>query len=438
MNIQSILEKKKKGLKLNRDEIFYFVEGYLKDEVKDYQASALLMAICIRGLDFEETSYLTEAMIKSGDTVDLKDIKGEKVDKHSTGGVGDTTTLVVGPLLASCGLAFTKLSGRGLGHTGGTLDKLESIAGFNIDLSEEEFIDNINDINIAIMGQTATITPADKKIYALRDVTATVDNKSLIASSIMSKKLAIGSDILLLDVKVGSGSFMKTVEEARELGVTMVKLGYDFDRKTYVILSNMDEPLGYAVGNSLEVIEAINTLKGQGPADLRELSLAICSKILILSGVCDDHESAEQLLKEKIHTGEALDKFKEMVTAQGGDPSYIEDLSKFKLSSIKKEIFSTKSGYVKEIKALQIGEIAKELGAGRATKEDTIDLGAGILLNKKIDDHVEQGELLATLYTERENKVENAIKDLQSAFVIGDKNQQEYELLLGEVGREDV
>ncbi|MDO5040766.1 MAG: thymidine phosphorylase [Peptoniphilus sp.] len=438
MNIQSILEKKKKGLKLNKDEIFYFVEGYLKDEVKDYQASALLMAICIRGLDFEETSHLTEAMIKSGDTVDLEEVEGEKVDKHSTGGVGDTTTLVVGPLLASCGLAFTKLSGRGLGHTGGTLDKLESIAGFRIDLSREEFIRNINDIKIAIMGQTATIAPADKKIYALRDVTATVDDKSLIASSIMSKKLAIGSDILLLDVKVGSGSFMKTVEEAEALGATMVKLGYEFGRKTYVLLSNMDEPLGYAVGNSLEVIEAIDTLRGQGPADLKELSMAICSKILLLSGISSDRKEAEKLLQEKIDSGEALEKFKEMVSAQGGDPSYIDDVSKFELSAIKREVLSTGAGYIKEIKALQIGEIAKELGAGRATKEDSVDLGAGILLNKKIDDPVEEGELLATLYTQRESILESAVKDLQSAFVIGDKNQQKYELLLGEVGREDV
>ncbi|CDZ74454.1 Pyrimidine-nucleoside phosphorylase [Peptoniphilus sp. ING2-D1G] len=432
------MEKKKNNIKLNKEEISYFVQGYLKDEVKDYQASALLMAICINGLDFDETVYLTEAMINSGDVVNLEKIKGEKVDKHSTGGVGDTTTLVVGPLLASCGLAFTKLSGRGLGHTGGTLDKLESIEGFDIDLSEEEFIDNINRINIAIMGQTATITPADKKIYALRDVTATVDDKSLIASSIMSKKLAIGSDILVLDVKVGAGSFMKTLEEARELGKLMVELGYKFGRKTHAVLSNMDEPLGYAVGNSLEVIEAIKTLKGEGPQDLKELSIAICSKFLILSGICKNHEEAQQLLHQKIENKEALEKFKEMVAAQRGDVSYVDDLDKFKLSSIKIEVLSSKTGYIKEINALKIGEIAKELGAGRATKESKIDHGAGILLNKKTDDYVKEGELLATLYTEIEGAREKAEKDLQSAFVIGQKNSEKYELILGEAGREDV
>ncbi|WP_138159752.1 thymidine phosphorylase [Peptoniphilus catoniae] len=433
MNIYNILNKKKNAEELTRDEIFYFVDKFTDDTIKDYQASALLMAICINDLTFEETYNLTDAMLHSGDIVDLKGINGVKVDKHSTGGVGDTTTLVVGPLLASVGINFAKLSGRGLGHTGGTLDKLESIKGFNVGLSIDEFIRDINDIGISINGQTANITPADKKIYALRDASATVDNIGLIASSIMSKKLAVDSDVLLLDVKVGSGSFMKTEENAEKLANTMVKIGEKFGRKTAALITNMDEPLGFAVGNSLEVIEAINTLKGEGPKDLTEISIKIGAKLAFLSGKYSSEDLARKELIENITNGKALLKFKEMVSRQGGDASFVDDNSKFKISSIRKEILSKSNGYVERIDALAIGEAAKELGAGRETKEDEIDMGSGVILNKKVEDMVKEGEPLATIYTENKESIDDAMSLIYEAYKIGEKKPDNYKLILKEV-----
>lgn len=433
MNIYDIIEKKKNNEILTKEEINYFVEGYTKNIIPDYQISALLMAIYFQGLNIEETYNLTDAMLHSGDTIDLSAIEGIKVDKHSTGGVGDTTSLVLGPLVASCGVPFAKMSGRGLGHTGGTLDKLESIPGMSIDLSIDQFVDNTNKIKMAICGQTGDVTPADKKLYALRDTTATVNNVSLISSSIMSKKIAVGADALILDVKVGAGAFMKSVEDAEELSRMMVQLGNKFGRKTVALITNMDEPLGYAVGNSLEVVEAINTLKGHGPEDLTDLCLVLGSKLLVLGKRCESEEEARKLLEEKIKDGSALEKFKEFVALQGGDTSYVDNTDKFKLSSIKKEVYSTKEGYVQRIDALGIGDASKNLGAGRETKESVLDLGAGIVLNKKIDDFVKAGDLLATIYTEKEDELENVSEMIIDSYIIGEKNKEKYKLIIEEI-----
>ncbi len=433
MNIYDIIEKKKHGQELTKEEINYFVDGYTKGEIPDYQISALLMAICLKTLNLDETVNLTNAMLNSGELVDLSKIKGIKVDKHSTGGVGDTTSLVLGPLVASAGLVFAKMSGRGLGHTGGTLDKIESIPGMRIDLQMDEFINNSNKIGISIIGQTADITPADKKLYALRDSTATVDNISLIASSIMSKKLAVGADALVLDVKVGSGAFMKDVESATKLSEIMVSLGKKFNHKTKALITSMDEPLGFAVGNSLEVIEAINTLKGQGPEDLKQLCLALGSKLLLMSNLVDNEDQAKEILETNIKNGKAFEKFKEFVEAQGGDISYIDDISKFKLSKYKVEIVSKEEGYVKKIDALLIGEIARDLGAGRITKESKIDLGAGIILNKKIDDFVKKGELLATFYTDKEKDINLQVENIYKAYEKGKKNKETHKLIYKEI-----
>ena len=433
MNTYEIIEKKKLGQVLTEDEIKFFVNGYTKGDIPDYQASALLMAIYFKGLNIDETYILTKAIIDSGKTIDLSKIEGIKVDKHSTGGVGDTTSLILGPLVASCGVPFAKMSGRGLGHTGGTLDKLESIPNMNINLTIDEFIKNTNEIKMALAGQTENVTPADKKLYALRDATATVDNLSLISSSIMSKKIAVGSDSLILDVKVGSGAFMKNLDDARALSKMMVEIGHKFNRQTIAIITNMDEPLGKNIGNSLEVIEAIDTLNGNGPKDLTDLCLELGAKLLYLAKKVETEEEGINILKEKIKNKEALNKFKEFVEKQGGDSSYIDDPSKFKLSPIVKEVYSDSDGYIKKIDALLIGEAAKNLGAGREKKEDEIDLGAGIVLNKKIDDYVKKGDLLATLYTQRENEVQRAVCDIKNAYIIGDKNKMPYKIIIEEI-----
>lgn len=433
MNIYDILDNKKNNKSLSEEEIKFFIKNYINNNIKDYQASALLMAICINKLNLDETYYLTKEILESGDKIDLSNINGIKVDKHSTGGVGDTTTLVLGPLVASCGIPFAKMSGRGLGYTGGTLDKLESIPGFNVNLSVKEFIHNANEIKISLMGQTKNITPADKKLYELRDATATVDDPSLIASSIMSKKIAVGADCLVLDVKVGSGAFMKNIEEARKLSKIMVDLGEKFNKKVVALLTNMNQPLGNAIGNSLEVIEAIKTLKGEGPKDLEDLSISLGSKLLLLSGRVNSMSEAEKLLKDNIKNGNALKKFTEFIDKQNGDTSYIKNVSKFSLSPIKKEIYSESEGYVNKLNALGIAEAAKKLGAGREKKEDEIDFGAGVLLNKKIDDYVGEGELLATIYTCKEDMVEEGINLVSKAYQIGLKNNNSYKMILGEV-----
>ncbi len=421
MRIYDIIAKKRDGEKLSKKEIDFFIDKYTSGEIEDYQASALLMAIYINGMNEEETINLTKAMSDSGDKFHLGNIGKAKVDKHSTGGVGDSVTLVLGPLVAQCGVPFAKMSGRGLGHTGGTLDKLAAFEGLNLNLSDEEFKENILEIGIAIAGQTKSIAPADGKIYALRDVTATVDNISLIASSIMSKKLAIDSYGIVLDIKVGSGAFMKNVEDATLLAEEMVKIGKGDNRETVAVLTNMDEPLGLAIGNDLEVIEALEVLKGKGPEDLREICIALGVEILILGKITGDKEEARKILIETLDNGLALNKLKEMIALQDGDIKCIDDYSLLKQPKYTFEVKSEKEGYVAEINAENIGKIALILGAGRETKDSEIDLSAGILLNKKVDDFVEKGELIATLYTDKEEVLRECEKQILDTYKISDK-----------------
>lgn len=417
MNILDIIAKKRDGKVLTRQEINFFIDGYVKDEIKDYQASALLMAIYINGMNHQETVDLTDAMLHSGDIVDLNDIPGVKVDKHSTGGVGDKTSMVLGPLVACCGAKLAKMSGRGLGHTGGTLDKLESIPGMNIYLTDKQFKKQVKKINIALMGQTGNIVPADKKLYALRDVTATVGVIPLIASSIMSKKLASGANTILLDVKMGSGAFMKTLDDARKLSKVLVDIGKSFNRDTRAVITNMQEPLGLAVGNNLEVKEAIMTLKNQGPKDFTLLCKKCAAIMLEQAGVVPNEKEAMKLIEQKLSNGEAFEKFCDLVKAQGGDISYIKDPNKFVTAKNVYQIKANNSGYVKEIVALEIGEAAMLLGAGRLRKEDAIDAAAGIVLNKKVGDKVNKDDVLCTLYTNKKNYI-GVIARVQEAFII--------------------
>lgn len=433
MRMYDIIMKKRDGYELSTEEINYFVENYTKGLIPDYQASALLMAIYLNKMNKRETLDLTRAMVNSGDKIDLSKLNGIKVDKHSTGGVGDTTTLVLGPMVAACGVPFVKMSGRGLGHTGGTLDKLESIKGFRVELSNEEFEENVNKINIAICSQTANVTPADKKLYALRDVTATVDDISLITASIMSKKLAVESDAIILDVKVGSGAFMKNLDEAVKLAKSMVEIGNLYGRKTVAVVTNMDEPLGKAVGNALEVREAIDTLKGSGPEDLYELVLILGSKLLVLAGKVDNESEGRKMLIDVVNSGKAFEKFKELVRYQGGDVSYVENPELLPKAKYVIEVKSNKNGYVKSINAEEVGKCALALGAGRETKESQIDLSAGIVLNKKVDDKVECGETLAYIHGNDIDKVEDVKNRLLDIFIIGDKNKEPKKLIYEEI-----
>ncbi|MDT8336259.1 MAG: pyrimidine-nucleoside phosphorylase [Candidatus Izemoplasmatales bacterium] len=409
MRVVDIIEKKRDGQILTELEIDFVINGYVKGDIPDYQISALLMAIYFQGMNNEEAASLTKAMLYSGDIIDLSKIAGIKVDKHSTGGVGDKTTLVLGPLVASLGVKLAKLSGRGLGHTGGTLDKMESIPGMRINLSEEEFINQVNKINIAVAGQTKKLVPADKLLYALRDVTATVPSIPLIASSIMSKKLASGADVICLDVKIGDGAFMKTIEEARELSNIMVAIGKAFDKKVSAFITSMEEPLGLAVGNRLEVKEAIETLQGKGPKDLEDLCVTIAGNMVYYANKTESLEEAIKLAKENLRNGKALKKFYEFINSQGG---HIEDLEEF--VNVKEIIpFKTsKSGYIKNIKALNIGLASMKLGGGRATKEDDIDPMVGIVLNKKVGSKVHKDETLAYIYANK--TVNQDIYDLLS------------------------
>ncbi len=429
MRMTDIILKKREGEVLSKEEIQYFIKNYTNGTIPDYQVSALLMAICFQGMNKLEIKELTDAMLHSGETIDLSSIPGVKCDKHSTGGVGDKTSLVVGPLVASCGVKIAKMSGRGLGHTGGTLDKLESIPGFCISLSEENFMKQVRETGIAIVGQTKELVPADKKLYALRDVTATVESIPLISSSIMSKKLASGSDAILLDVKCGAGAFMKDLKQAQELARTMVEIGKDMGRDTRAEITDMDQPLGYAVGNSLEVIEAVHTLLGNGPEDFKELCLESSATMLEQAHVVKTHEEGRRFVEEKIKDGSAFAKLKEMVEAQGGDSSYLDDVSKFPTTKYQVDIVSSFEGYVERIDALKIGETAMHLGAGRATKESSIDLAAGLLLHKKIGDLVKKGEALLTLYTNLED-FEEAKKLAKEAFSFSEKPIKKRKIIL--------
>lgn len=404
MRMYDVIMKKRNGGELSREEIEFFVSGYTRGEIPDYQVSALMMAIYFRQMSKAETHALTMAMARSGDMLDLSAIRGVKVDKHSTGGVGDKTSLALTPMVAACGIPVAKMSGRGLGHTGGTIDKLESFAGFTTALTTDRFIANVNRIGIAIMGQTADLAPADKKLYALRDVTATVDNLSLIASSIMSKKLAAGADAIVLDVKTGSGAFMKSMEDAMALAREMVDIGRAAGKETVAVISDMDQPLGRAVGNALEVKEAIATLRGEGPADFTELCMALGSRMLMAGGKAGDAAQAESMLRRAVSDGSALRKLAEFVEAQGGDPGAVYDPERLPKASFTEPIPAPVSGYVRHIACDEVGICSLLLGGGRETKESVIDLSVGLVLEKKVGDRVEAGEPLAYIHANDREK----------------------------------
>ena len=419
MTMYEIIAKKRDGHKLSQEEIEFFIDGYTKGSIKDYQASALLMAMFLRGLDEEETFWLTDAMRRSGETVDLSAIPGIKVDKHSTGGVGDKTTLIVAPLAAACGVPIAKMSGRGLGFTGGTVDKMESIPGFRTSLEPGEFLNLVKTVGMAVIGQTAHIAAADKKLYALRDVTATVDNMSLIASSIMSKKLASGSDAIVLDVKTGDGAFMEKQEDAEALGTLMVKMGRAAGKKTIAAITDMNQPLGRAVGNSVEVIEAIEVLKGRGPEDITELALTLAGLMIYAGEKAATPEGGIALAEEALNIGSALNKLADFIEGQGGDRRVVDAYDLFPQATIRRQAIAAEEGYVRKVMARTIGMASQHSGAGRATKEDPIDLAAGIILNKKVGDPVKPGDVLAEVFGNDEAKVEAAVKEVEKAFFVG-------------------
>ena len=427
MNIIDIIEAKKDKKALTKEQIHFFIKGYIDKTIEDYQASALLMAITINGMTSEETAYLTEEMRVSGEVWDLSDIPGLKIDKHSTGGVGDKVSLILGPLVASCGAKMAKMSGRGLGHTGGTLDKMESIPGMRINLTKEEFKKQVKEIGVCIIGQSKDIDPADKKLYALRDVTGTVQSIPLIASSIMSKKLASGADCILLDVKCGKGAFMKTYEDAKILAREMVNIGKELKKNVKAEITDMNQPLGKAVGNSLEIKEVIETLKGNGPKDLEDICLSSGAILLVQAELFKNTEDARKALVENIKNGKAFEKFKEFVKAQGGDVEYIDHPEKFPVSKNLIEIKSDDEGYIKTIDALAIGLGSCHLGGGREKITDVIDMSAGIILNKKVGDFVKKGELLCTLHTNKDN-VDHIIKSVKEAFIFQAEPIKESEL----------
>ena len=431
MRMYDIIMKKRNGGELSKEEIRFFIENYTKGEIPDYQVSALMMAIYFQKMTEAETLALTMAMTQSGDMLDLSAIDGIKVDKHSTGGVGDKTTLALAPMVAACGIPVAKMSGRGLGHTGGTIDKLESFEGFSTGISTEQFIHNVNEIGIAIMGQTADLAPADKKLYALRDVTATVDNMSLIASSIMSKKLAAGADAIVLDVKTGSGAFMKTEEDSFALAKEMVQIGNNAGKRTIAVISDMDQPLGMAIGNALEVEEAIATLKGEGPKDFTELVMTLGSQMLLAGGRAEDESQARQMLEAVITDGTALNKLAQLVEAQGGNPAAVYDTSLLPKASRVKEIAAPVTGYINKITCDEIGICSLMLGGGRETKESEIDLSVGFVLQKKVGDYVKKGDVLAVMHASDEAKCEAAAKRFLQAYTISEKKITKLPLIRG-------
>jgi pyrimidine-nucleoside phosphorylase len=403
MRMVDLIEKKRDALELSTEEIKFIVNGYTDGSIPDYQVSAFTMAVFFNGMTERETADLTMAMVESGDQIDLSEIEGIKVDKHSTGGVGDTTTLVLGPLVAALGVPVAKMSGRGLGHTGGTIDKLEAVKGFHVEIENQEFIDLVNKNKIAVIGQSGNLTPADKKLYALRDVTATVDSIPMIASSIMSKKIAAGADAIVLDVKTGAGAFMKTLDDSRALAKAMVQIGNNVGRQTMAIISDMSQPLGFAIGNALEVKEAIDTLKGEGPEDLTELCLVLGSNMVYLAKKANSLQEARQMLENAIKDGSALEAFKLFLASQGGDASVVDNPEKLPQAKYIIELEAKEDGYLKEMVADEIGTAAMILGAGRATKESIIDLAVGLMLRKKIGDKVQKGESIVTIYSNFED-----------------------------------
>ncbi len=431
MRAVDLIWKKKQGLKHTKEEIYFLVENYTKGLIEDYQMSAWLMAVCFQGLDDEETAWLTQSFVDSGDILDFSSISPNVADKHSTGGVGDKVTIVLIPILAALGVYTAKLSGRGLGFTGGTIDKFESIPGFRTELSNEEFFNQIKDIKVALSSQSPNLTPADGKIYALRDVTATVDNKSLICASVVSKKIASGANSIVLDVKYGSGAFIKTPKEAWELGELMIKTGKLLNRKIDVVISSMEQPLGNSVGNSLEVIEAIEFLKGNQEPDLYEITLELAAKTLLNCGVASNLQLAEKMIKETIKNGSALNKLKEIINFQGGNPLVLDDYDLFKIGKNKVQIKSHKKGFVSKLTALDIAHSAKLLGAGRDKKSDKINPGAGIILKHKIGDFVEKDEILMELYFDEveKTKLQDAIEIAQNSFSVSDQKIEKPQLI---------
>ena len=430
MNMYEIISKKRDKKKLASEEIEYFVSGYTKGTIPDYQMSALLMAIFLNGMDAEETFGLTSSMMRSGKVMDLSFIPGTKVDKHSTGGVGDKVSLILAPLVAACGVTVPMISGRGLGHTGGTLDKLESIPGFKTNLPLRKFVENLSEIGVCLIGQTDEIAPADKKIYALRDVTGTVNSIPLISASILSKKLAEGADALVFDVKVGNGAFMQKEEEAILLAKNLIQITKRFKKKTVALVTDMNEPLGEAVGNSIEVVEVIQTLKGRGPEDLMEVTFALGAYMLILGGKAKNYEEAEKKLKKAIENGKALDKFEQMVKKQGGDPGVVDDYRLLPWAKHKITIESDQTGYVKSINTLKVGLSAVKLGAGRERLDSKIDPGVGFLIKKKVGDQVEKGENLAVIFCNDLKKGELAKQEVQEAYQINKRRTNRLKKIL--------
>lgn len=425
MNIIDIIAKKRDGKELTTDEINFFIKDYTNNNIEDYQATALVMAIYIKGMSYRETKDLTMAMASSGDVLDLSELGENVVDKHSTGGVGDKVTIILAPLIASLGIPVAKMSGRGLGYTGGTADKIEAIPGYNTGISEKEFIDNVKSIGISLITQTLNLAPADKKIYALRDTIACTESIPLIASSIMSKKIASGANKIVLDVTCGFGAFMKNIEDARELSKTMIEIGNLANRETVCVITNMNEPLGFAVGNSLEIIEAIEFLQGKMPEDLKQVVLELGAYMVKLAGKGSNIEENKKMLLENIQNGKAYNKFIELVQNQGGDIEYVKDVTKFEKAKIIQEVISTTEGYVQEINAEEIGKLSCDLGAGRKTKKDKIDLQVGIILNKKIGDFVNKGDKLATIYANDMKKAKDTENELLRIYRIGKEKIEE-------------
>lgn len=437
MRMYDVIAAKRDGQELTKQEIEYVIHGFTEGEIPDYQMSAFLMAVYLKGMTEQETLYMTDAVARSGDMVDLSSIKGVKVDKHSTGGVGDKTTLIVAPIAAACGVKVAKMSGRGLGHTGGTVDKLESIPGYKTSLTREEFFEVVNQTGLSVIGQSGNLTPADKKMYALRDVTATVESIPLIAVSIMSKKLAAGSDCILLDVKTGSGAFMKTIDDSVALAQEMVKIGENAGKKTIALITDMDTPLGDYIGNSLEVIEAVQTLNGQGPKDLTEVCLHLAANMMVLAGSGSLEEclqKAEQTLKDQ----SALNRLIAMAEAQGGDSSVLKDVNKFKKTSCSYEIKAESSGYISHMDTEKCGITSVLLGAGRETKDSPIDYSAGLILHKKTGDFVEKGETLATLYAEKTTLFSEAEKEYLSAITLSKEPVKRNPLIYARVTKDGI
>ncbi len=437
MRMYDIITKKRDGGELTDEEIQFFIGGYVKGEIPDYQVSALLMAVYFKGMTERETASLTMCMANSGETVDLSSIDGIKVDKHSTGGVGDKTTLIISPIVASLGVRVAKMSGRGLGHTGGTVDKMESIPGMQTSIDREKFFDIVRKVGVSVIGQSGNLVPADKKLYALRDVTATVESIPLIASSIMSKKIAAGSDCILLDVKTGSGAFMKTVEDSIRLAQAMVSIGEHVGRKTIALITDMDRPLGNAIGNSLEICEVCQTLNGHGPADLTEICIDLAANMLYLAGK-GEIEACKKLAQRQIANGEAFAKLREMVAAQGGDVSVLDDNAKFEQAKVTHNVLAQSEGYLHSMNTEQCGIASVELGAGREKKEDSIDFSAGILLRKKIGDYVKKGEPIAVFYSSTTERCLEAEKLFESAVTIKSEAPKSVPIIHARVTRDGV